>query len=119
MKKLLKLVVVEMTGVPDIVMLGLDDYRPDVEQVNPMKEKFALMKQQLEDKGMKGMGDFMEVMAGIGEAFPMDGGPSHGGHHHQTAMFFVSLRDYHTMGKPTVGDLISADFTISKAEEKK
>lgn len=119
MKKLLKVTNVELRPHGDFVTLCLDDYTPDVEQVDPRKEKLALMKQQFEAAGAKEVGNMLEALGGLVDIIPQDvGGLSHSGHR-EIAKIGLTIKEYEKMGRPTVGDLVSADFTPGKAPEEK
>ncbi len=119
MNKLLRVVNVELRPGQkgSFIKVCLLDYRPDVEKVDPRKEKLA----QIGGSGLPK--DIAESMVSLSEflgELPGMLGQEMSGHvgHRETASILLTSREYEEMGSPTVGSLLKVDLVLTKEDGK-
>lgn len=112
MNKLFKVVNVELrpSRKGAFVMLCLLDYAPDVEDVDPLKEKIERATEDMPKELAEGLKPVFTALSGLDD---LRTSPAHQAHK-ETGSVLLTMREYEQVGKPTVGQLLKVDLSLTK-----
>ena len=115
--KLLEVIHLEKTAQPLGLEIGLIEYRPATEQVDPIKEKAKKFIEVLNRQSPEFAKEFAPLLEAMAEPPPVLGGPEG----FRIAMFpsfrlRFSFKDFEELGKPQVGDVVELSVNVHEVE---